>query len=282
MCLTTNADGIGLAWFKEMFVMPWRAGTESRTRFFPATWKDNPLLPSEYVDYLFELGDTPLGKAWREGDWDAFAGAAFPLWSYDEHVVEPFPIPESWVHWRAGDWGYDAPLAFYWFAKNPDSGQIVVYRELYERHLTDRAAARKIADMTPPTEKISITYADPSSYWTSKNRDFEIYTPADEYAKEGVILTKANNDRIQGKRAFDGVLAHLPNGEPGIVFFKTCYNLIRTLPNLPRDPLRPEDVDTDADDHSYDGVRYGLTNAASKKPKPARQQRSPFANVTNL
>jgi len=32
----------------------------------------------------------------------------------------------------------------------------------------------------------------------------------------------------------------------------------------------------------YDAIRYGLTNAPSKKPKPARQQQSPYAGVSNL
>ena len=34
--------------------------------------------------------------------------------------------------------------------------------------------------------------------------------------------------------------------------------MVRTLPTLPYDELRPEDVDTDAEDHAYDALRYGL------------------------
>ena len=36
----------------------------------------------------------------------------------------------------------------------------------------------------------------------------------------------------------------------------TCPNLVRTLPALPYDPVRVEDVDTKADDHVADAARY--------------------------
>jgi hypothetical protein len=48
------------------------------------------------------------------------------------------------------------------------------------------------------------------------------------------------------------------DGGPGIQFFSRCYHLIETLPTLPRDPLNPEDVDTDAEDHAFDSLRYAL------------------------
>ena len=44
----------------------------------------------------------------------------------------------------------------------------------------------------------------------------------------------------------------------GIKIFTTCTNLIRTLPLLPVDNNNPEDVDTDAEDHAYDALRYGV------------------------
>ena len=43
-----------------------------------------------------------------------------------------------------------------------------------------------------------------------------------------------------------------------IKIFTTCTNLIRTLPLLPVDNNNPEDVDTDAEDHAYDALRYGV------------------------
>lgn len=42
-----------------------------------------------------------------------------------------------------------------------------------------------------------------------------------------------------------------------VYIFSTCTHLIRTLPALQHDPDRPEDVDTDGEDHAPDAFRYG-------------------------
>ena len=49
----------------------------------------------------------------------------------------------------------------------------------------------------------------------------------------------------------------MKDNQPGIRIFKTCRNLVRTLGMLPTDDKNPEDVDTHAEDHAYDALRYG-------------------------
>ena len=44
--------------------------------------------------------------------------------------------------------------------------------------------------------------------------------------------------------------------EPGLYVFSTCDQFIRTVPALPRDKRDPDDVDSDAEDHIGDEVRY--------------------------
>ena len=46
--------------------------------------------------------------------------------------------------------------------------------------------------------------------------------------------------------------------EPRLVFFSSCTNLISQLPSIPLDKKNPEDVDTHAEDHLYDALRYGI------------------------
>jgi len=46
------------------------------------------------------------------------------------------------------------------------------------------------------------------------------------------------------------------DGKPMILFFSTCRDLIRTLPALQHDDARPEDVDSDMEDHCGDECRY--------------------------
>ena len=268
---TTNPDGVGLAWFKEDFIIPFRENRETRTRFIPVDYRGNNFLHEEYLDYLDSLTGA-LRKAWREGDWDAFAGMAFPNWRYELHVVEPFEIPEHWICWRMVDDGYTNPMCCLWMALDPATGRKFVYRELYKTMLTTKQQARVILEMTRPDEEIAATMADPAM-WGRKNLDGMVRSAADEYAAEGVALTKADNERIQGKRRVDEALALLPDGLPGVQVFSSCVNLVRTLPMLVHDTLRPEDVDTTGEDHAYDALRYGLSFMARARQVDARDER---------
>ena len=46
--------------------------------------------------------------------------------------------------------------------------------------------------------------------------------------------------------------------EPRMVFFNNCTNTISQIPAIPLDKNNPEDVDTHAEDHLYDALRYGI------------------------
>ena len=44
-----------------------------------------------------------------------------------------------------------------------------------------------------------------------------------------------------------------PMEDAGLFFFNNCLNSIRTIPVLPRDDKKTDDVDTDAEDHCFVG-----------------------------
>ena len=46
------------------------------------------------------------------------------------------------------------------------------------------------------------------------------------------------------------------DGRPMMYFFSTCRDSIRTLPALQHDRDKPEDVDTESEDHAPDEIRY--------------------------
>ena len=61
--------------------------------------------------------------------------------------------------------------------------------------------------------------------------------------------------------------------------FSTCSEWLRTVPNLPYSMKKPEDVDSDAEDHSYDATRYSLMDhpiAPKKKPTKSYKSYDPF------
>lgn len=281
----TNPGGIGHLWVKQYWIdriyPPELQQMAEQFSFIQSLPADNPHLDETYWQELNSLPDD-LRRAWVEGDWNVFAGQAFTAWRADKHIIKPFAIPAWWPKWRAVDWGFNAPFCCLWLTKDPDTGRVFVYRELYQTGLTDRQQARAIREMTEPGEAAMLTYADPSM-WGRKTSGEIVTSTADEYAREGVPLTKANNDRLDGKRKLDRVLLPLADGVPGVQVFSTCINLIRTLPALPYDQAHTEDVDTQAEDHAYDALRYGLTNLQTRVIAVDKvNSRSPLEGISIL
>jgi hypothetical protein len=54
-------------------------------------------------------------------------------------------------------------------------------------------------------------------------------------------------------------LAAREDGTVDLKVFKSCKNLVRTLPALCYSKSQPDDVDTEPEDHCHDALRYGLT-----------------------
>lgn len=292
----TNPGNVGHQWFSQVFDVLEEDGppeqvkdrytpneSKEKSYFIPAFLEDNPIgleRDPEYPDRL-EARDPDVARALRWGDWTVFAGQAFRTWSQREHVIDPIDLPVWWPRWRAIDWGSAKPFCCLWFAKDPDLGRIYMYREAYAKDMDDQAQARLVYEMTPPWENITITYADPSM-WAKKNYKGITTTTAQEYMDEKVPLTRADNDRLNGKRKVDRILGKLPDGGPGLLVFRNCRNFIRTLPALPYDETNSEDVDTDAEDHAYDTLRYGLTKYRSRVAKKRKPARSPLQEASYL
>lgn len=262
----TNPGSIGHLWVKDYWINkkypPELQGLADQFAFVSALPDDNPSLDQSYWDELNTL-PPDLARAWRWGDWDVFEGQAFGEWRRDLHVIPPFQPPENWRKLRGIDWGRVKPFCCLWGAQDPDTGRVIIYRELYETGLTDRQQAKRIREMS--RERIAVTHADPSM-WVKKSHQDEVFSTADEYQAVGVPLSQADNSRVPGKNKVSTMLAELaPDGKPLLQITESCPNLIRTLPALPRDKANVEDVDSDAEDHAYDACRYLLSDV---NPRP--------------
>ncbi len=108
---TTNPGGVGHAWFKEHFVIPWRAGHETVTRFVPATVDDNPFVQTDYRAKLEALPGWQR-KAWLNGDWDIAAGQFFTTWDYRVHVPQLISTADLAYWCGALDYGFSAYTVF--------------------------------------------------------------------------------------------------------------------------------------------------------------------------
>ncbi len=266
---TGNPGNVGSTWVKNMFVDPATpntpftmdietpVGIKSITRrFIPAKLQDNPYL-MQTDDYMIMLSSLPdiQKKQFLEGDWEAFEGSAFPEFNRAVHVIEPFEIPNNWVRFRSADWGYSSPACCLWFAIDFDN-YLYVYRELYTQKVTADIFARQVLQQEYG-EYIKYGVLD-SSTW-AKRGDVGP-SIAETMIQEGCKWRPSDRSprsRINGKLEVHKRLYVDPDIQyPGMFIFSNCTNLIRTLPLLPTDKNNPEDVDTHAEDHAYDALRY--------------------------
>ena len=264
--LTTNPGGIGHGWFKSRFVEPWRKGQEAYTRFIPATVSDNRFVDSGYQRKLEENVGWKL-KAYRYGDWDIAAGQFFTNWRHDVHVVRSFPIPLDWRVWLALDYGFTHPTVALLFAQDGDGNVYIVDEHRRSKWLVSQhAEAIKAMLRRHDLEvgRLDGIYAGADVFaqrGTSSKK-----TIAEEYADEGLLLRRANNDRINGWAAMLQRMGSVDDGKRATFFvMDRCQALIDCLPTLEHDPSRPEDVlkvDVDDDgnggDDAADACRYGV------------------------
>jgi hypothetical protein len=287
MRASTNPGGPGHSWVKKMFIDPAPAGkafwaTDSETgevliddddrsetfgqplfkrRFIPSSLDDNPYLARD-GNYRRTLMAMP--KYQREqllyGNWDVAEGSAFTEWDRKIHVIEPFDVPNHWVKFRACDYGYGSYSGVLWFAIEPKTDKIIVYRELY----VSKVLAIDLADMILDAERYDglVRYGMlDSSLWHQRGDTGP--SLADQMIGRGCRWRPA--DRSKGSRVAGKNEIHRRlqvdefTGEPRMQIFDTCVNLIAQLPAIPLDKSNPEDVDTNyAHDHLYDALRYGL------------------------
>jgi len=284
MRATTNPGGIGHHWVKKMFIDPASYGkafdaTDIETgevlkypaghpkagkslfkrRFIPARLSDNPYL-SKSGDYEAMLLSLPEQQRRQllEGDWDIKEGAAFTEFDRNIHVVEPYAIPSNWVKFRSCDYGYGSYSGVIWFAVSP-SEQLVVYRELYVSKVLATDLADMVLDLESGDGNIRYGVLD-SSLWHKRGDTGP--SLAEQMIMRGCRWRPS--DRSRGSRVSGKNEVHRRlqidefTEEPRMVFFNTCTDMISQLPAIPLDKKNPEDVDTKAEDHLYDALRYGI------------------------
>ena len=282
----TNPGNVGHGWFLSEFVEPGspeqvhdvevEPGQMETHIFIPAKLSDNKVLERRDPGYraTLEAQTEDIRRQLLEGDWSVFAGQVFREFRRDVHVVDPFVIPRDWRRWRALDFGYTNPACCLWLALGPDE-KVYVYRELYVTQMRASELAQKIVELSRG-ENITLTLGDPAC-WAKTGHEGESIEQT--MRQNGLPMQRADNDRLAGKQRVHDYLTVFEgwDGKPAsrLKIFRSCVNLIRTLPQLVHDQTRPEDVDTDGEDHAYDALRYGLMNRPAIKTKRSRQSDVP-------
>ncbi len=256
---STNPGGVGHSWVKSRFVDPsppevaFGDGDGMKRIFIPSLLSDNAFLESSDPGYRRRLEALPERerRALLYGEWNIFEGQYFDEFSKDVHVISPFEIPEGWRKYRTLDYGLDR-LAVLWIAIAP-GGECFVYREYCESGLPISSAAEAILARTPKKENIYATLAPPDMWSRSQESG---KTKAGLFSEFGVSFTKTSNDRECGWLAIKELLRST-DGKPRLRIFSTCTELIKCLPALTIDKLRPTDCANEPHEitHAPDALR---------------------------
>lgn len=293
---TCNPGGVSHGYIKRLFVDR-RYEADERPEdysFIQSLVTDNTALMESQPEYVKTLEALPpkLRQAWLYGDWDIFEGQFFedfvvePLMdkciaeglTRDEmrrqrrwtHVIDPIDLnageARGWTIVRSYDFGYAKPFSLAWWAvdyagtiyralelygctKEPNTGVKWTPDEQFKR-------AAEIEREHPwlKGRKIQDGVADPAIWDTSRGESI-----AETAGKYGIYFTPGDNNRIPGWMQMHYRFQFDDNGYPRMYIFRNCEAFIRTIPLLIYDERKPEDLDTDGEDHCLTGDTQVLT-----------------------
>lgn len=163
------------------------------------------------------------------------------------------------------DYGLDM-LAAYCIAVSPE-GQAFVYKEHYESNLIISEAAQRIRAMTDE-EKIFQWFAPPDMWNRRQDTGKSV---AEIFGESGIRLTKTNNERVAGwlhMKEWLKVNEDSSGQYANMRFFRTCPNVIRSIPLLQFDQKRPSDASGEPHEvtHAPDAIRYFCAGRPMAEP----------------
>jgi len=262
------------------------------------SYKENIYLTADYIAELDRLTDTNpnLKRAWLFGDWDVTAGGAIDdLWDRKVHILPRFKVPSAWRVDRAFDWGSSHPFSVGWWAEAngeeitlpngtafcPPSGTLIQLEEWYGTleigtNKGMKMSAPDIAEGIKSREAMllsqswvtSTPLAGPADNQISDVREKDVDTIEKKMADAGVKWEKSDKSAGSRKNGLqllrDRLQASVRGEGPGIYFMRHCKGSVETLPSLPRDDIKIDDVDTNSEDHVYDMVRYRVLKGSNR------------------
>jgi hypothetical protein len=287
---TSNPGGPHHNWVKDAFrpdllnvvrYMDGEGEGGTHRTFIPARLADNPdMLKNDpsYREKLAASGDAATVRALLEGDWDVVSGSMFgEVWKKDLHVINPFPIPDSWEVWRGADDGYKAPACCLWLTRDPIHDRTYVIKELYRSGMLPEVFARLvlegdativIRDRAGNTgdsryDQLSGIIDSASFAQTGQSNNGAMAIPRgaamNNLGCQWRGADKYPGSRVHGVQHIHRMLSIQPDKLPKLQIFNNCVQLCRALPTAPRDDRNPEDID-DAFEllHATDALAYGL------------------------
>ena len=305
---TCNPGGASHNYFKRLFIdRRYEVGEDpSDYSFIQSLVTDNKALMDSQPDYIKQLEALPpkLKEAWLYGRWDIFEGQFFEDFRTEPdmekcaqagitpeqarqqgrwtHVIAPFDLnagdKRSWTVYRSYDFGYAKPFSCAWWAVDHD-GTMYRILELYGCTATPNEGIK----WTPDQQFAQIARIEREHPWLKGRQIHGVADPAiwdvsrgesiaDTAIRYGVYFTPGDHQRIPGWMQCHYRLQFDENGYARCYIFDTCKAFLRTIPELLYDAHKPEDLDTDGEDHIADEWRYFCMARPVRPMRPVAQR----------
>lgn len=218
------------------------------------------------------------------------------VWSNDHNVVPDFTVPPEWRIFRSFDWGSSKPFSVGWWAESdgsdiymPDNtvrstrrGDLFRIHEWYgwngvpntglrmldtqiSKGIIEREIKWGIHGRVKPGPADASIFDDVNGVCIAKNMAKPVNIGGKTY--KGVVWTRSIKTPGSRKNGWELLRTAIFNAHPpenntpreeaGIFVTRSCQDgFIRSVPSLPRSTKDMDDVDTDAEDHCADEVRY--------------------------
>lgn len=253
----------------------------NRLLYLPGTLDDNPD-PEFVTDYRKTLVGAPphVRDALLYGNWFLTQNSYFgDVWNPEVHICKPFKIPDYWRRFRSMDWGYKSFGVVHWWALDDEDTLFCEYEWTFKGRM-DFEVAQRIQEIEKDlglwdklTKKSRITGPADTQLWEKRGDSSKskvlvflengvpwIQADKNKRSAAGGGGGRAHNAQLVAKRLRD--YDKRSGKPPGLVFFQTCKDVIKTIPTIiaeDGDPETPVDWD---DDHWFDSVCYAVAYAS--------------------
>jgi hypothetical protein len=226
------------------------------------------------------------------------------VWSSDYNIVPEFVIPRGWRMFRSFDWGSSKPFSVGWWAESDGSdvpmndgsvrstvrGDLFRIGEWYGWNGVPNTGLRLLATQISKgivERELKSGYygriqpgpADNSINDTENGvniaQDMMRPVTINGHRYKGVQWSRSNKGPGSRKNGWEKMRVAIynaqppqeggPREDPGLFAFRVCQDgFMRTVPSVPRDTKDLDDVNTDAEDHVCDEVRYVILSVGDR------------------
>lgn len=209
-----------------------QSANEGGLRLLESRHEDNPTLvrpDGTYTvrghQYLARLDKLTGARKLRlrNGLWVSAEGIIFEGWDEAVHLVDRFPIPDSWTRWWTIDFGYIHPFVLQCWAED-DDGRLYRYREIFMTGRLVEDHAKQILSIVRPDG----VWAEPKPRAIICDHDAEGRATFERHV--GMATVPAIKKVIEGLQVTTSRFRVAGDGKPRLVYLRD--SLVERDPEL--------------------------------------------------